>query len=268
MKQNETSRVHVPSPRGVLALLVLPSSNRFAVHAAALGRNESTHRLHYFDHDPNAPRLNKIQSHKRQRKQTQTHEYDEDLEIQALNVFGLHVTPTVHVRVPYHPSQGEFTLIYFCDMNCRHSTRFTKILANFMQAVQKDDHYENENTLPIQLICVLNDEINLSATGFRNELRNGPPNILSHLVSETACWCLGYDHINRLAMIRMLSISMVPSLIVINNETGRVITSCGMEAIEGSAVDDHGSKHLLAQWRKGNDGIPFSTKIINSCSII
>ena len=120
MKQSETSRVHVPSPRGVLALLVLPSSNRFAVHAAALGRNESTHRLHYFDHDPNAPRLNKIQSHKRQRKQTQTHEYDEDLEIQALNVFGLHVTPTVHVHVPYHPSQGEFTLIYFCDMNCLH----------------------------------------------------------------------------------------------------------------------------------------------------
>ncbi len=61
---------------------------------------------------------------------------------------------------------------------------------------------------------------------------------------------------------------MVPSLVVINNKTGRVLTSGGMEAIEASAAHADGSKHLLEQWRKGHSGVQFCAKISNFCTIL
>ena len=215
----------IPAPRGVLSLLVLPTNNRLAESARALGRHESTtHRLHFFDHEPESPRLSKIFKRKRKNKD---HSKQDDLldeevgflesshsKSEALNIFGsgsMYSNRTTNQHVSsYHPSRGEFTLLYFCELNCRNSTRFTKILADFMQAIQKDDHYDDgdAHTLtsasrPIQLICVLNDEIkDLSDIEFRNKLRNGGANIITHLMSQTSFWCLGYDHINRLATIR------------------------------------------------------------------
>ena len=64
----------------------------------------------------------------------------------------------------------------------------------------------------------------------------------------------------------MLSISRVPTLVVIENKTGKVITLNGMEAIEWSEPDKLSS--LIEDWRKGRSGVPLTARILNGCNII
>jgi len=70
---------------------------------------------------------------------------------------------------------------------------------------------------------------------------------------------------------RMLSVAVVPSLIVINNRTGRIVTSWGMEALESALDGDSGNgggcETILDEWREGRSGVPFSTKVIHGCTI-
>ena len=68
-----------------------------------------------------------------------------------------------------------------------------------------------------------------------------------------------------LIFYRMLSISEVPTLVVINNKTGKVITLKGMEAIEWS---EEGKPSLtFEKWRNGSSAVPLSATISKSCSI-
>ncbi len=61
----------------------------------------------------------------------------------------------------------------------------------------------------------------------------------------------------------MLSISRVPTLVVINNETGRIITSKGMEAIEW--CEQGKSSDVLDSWRNEKSGVPLTAYV--GCSI-
>ena len=120
----------------------------------------------------------------------------------------------------YHPCNAEFTLLFFCEMNCRNSRRFVFLLADFLKAVllhqiqnDKDNDDDNDddgdkNTI-VQLILIPNDNIT-------NMEKVSSSTILSHLQSETEYWHLGFDHKNRLAIIRY-----VLKLYVINNKHGR-----------------------------------------------
>ena len=66
----------------------------------------------------------------------------------------------------------------------------------------------------------------------------------------------------------MLSVAVVPSLIVINNKTGRIVTSWGMEAMENTL--DHeggGCEKILDEWRENRSGVALSTKLMNACTI-
>ena len=193
MNQNE---MRILSPRGVLALLVHPKHHRLPASVISNGvssiRTEATHRLNYFETDSIAPRLTR--SYKRRRKKEEEFS-TEDLESQSLTMMSS--SPNSSQRF-YHPREGEFTLFYFCEMNCNNSRRFTMILANFMQAMDKDDQNESTSTAPIQLICVPNDE-NASSLRWSTSTE---ATIFSHIASQAAFWNLGYDHINRLAVIR------------------------------------------------------------------
>lgn len=60
---------------------------------------------------------------------------------------------------------------------------------------------------------------------------------------------------------------MVPSLIVIKNQTGRIVTSWGMEAIESASDDEVGCEKILDEWREGRSGVPLTTKVMNACTI-
>ena len=143
MNQNE---MHILSPRGVLALLVHPKHHRLPASVISNGvssiRTEATRRLNYFETDSIAPRLTR--SYKRRRKKEEEFS-TEDLESQSLTMMSS--SPNSSQRF-YHPREGEFTLFYFCEMNCNNSRRFTMILANFMQAMDKDD--QNESTRDVQ----------------------------------------------------------------------------------------------------------------------
>lgn len=61
----------------------------------------------------------------------------------------------------------------------------------------------------------------------------------------------------------MLSVTMVPSIVVVNNKTGRIITSLGVDAIENALDDASGCKQLLNLWRNGKSGVPIYSKLTN-----
>jgi hypothetical protein len=208
MNTPTTTRNRVLSPRGVLALLVPPSISAAADRNSNRNNSNSAHhQLHYFNYDPCAPRLD---PNLRMRRKKRYQELDVDLEDQYCDNCGQNqMDVNGHFPLPYHPHNGEFTLVFFCEMSCRNSNRISIMLANFMQAIQKDDDYYDvqggeTGVSPIQLICVPNDEIDMSEEQNRKSLMKGKPNILSHLASQTDFWCLGYDHVNRLAMIRLV----------------------------------------------------------------
>ena len=63
--------------------------------------------------------------------------------------------------------------------------------------------------------------------------------------------------------IRMLSVSVVPTIIVLHNKTGKVITSWGMEAIESN----NDPKRIINDWRIGNSSVPFHVRLTSTCEI-
>ena len=72
---------------------------------------------------------------------------------------------------------------------------------------------------------------------------------------------------------RMLSISRVPTLVVINNKTGRVVTNLGMEEIEhccSSSCAEELEKNTLTVvecWRKGTSALPLVSQLLQSCCV-
>ena len=59
---------------------------------------------------------------------------------------------------------------------------------------------------------------------------------------------------------------VVPTLVVINNSTGKIITNCGMEAIEYN--QHHNPKLAVEAWKQGNDSIPFYARVATKCMIL
>ena len=91
--------------------------------------------------------------------------------------------------------KAEFTLLYFCDSNCRHSARFSPLLSQFVQtcstqsSVRKkdddDDEYMKDG--PFHVICLPNDPF------LREE---------EFLCKGMGFWCLSQAHGNRSMLIR------------------------------------------------------------------
>lgn len=215
----------VTTPKGPLALLVKPP-------AAPTGTiHSSAYHLHYFACNPTAPCLSRIHSSKiqhrppqqrRRRKRSRQSEGNQEQEElgQQEQVESLH-EEYYQSQTTYHPCKEAFTLLFFCEMNCRNSQRFTMVLASFLQTVQSMDNFKNGKR-PIQLICIPNDDLDLSILlhhmthdeynmdeeeqkSYSEMLwttKKGGANILTHLMSCCDFWHMGYDHTNRLAMIR------------------------------------------------------------------
>lgn len=264
--RRESKQEKVKTPRGVLSFVLHPNEQQRNVASAIHTRystipNTRTHHLQYFAMNPTAPRLTNIRRNRKRRvrnRQQKSHEefHDNDMEdVENQHDCGAGINDAM---TAYHPANGEFTLVFFCDLHCRNSQRFTLVLSKFMKTILKN----HDDITPCQLICITNDDLPDSCSSFNNgSSLNGSSldeSIITHLSSETEFWHLGHDHINRLAIIRMLAVSHVPSLIVIDNETGKVLTLWGMEAIETSRT----SKDLLDQWRRGNAGISACSRMM------
>ena len=167
----------------------------------------ATHRMTYFDYDPTGPRLSssRVTKKRKHRNQEQMHDA-EGQQLSASASASVHYTEQDEQRL-YHPRNGEFTLVFFCEMNCRNSLRVTMALAKFLHSVEKtkqdgDEYeyeYEYECKRPIQLICIPNDDIDLSKQG--SHVNATEANIITHLYSNTEFWHMGFDHVNRSAII-------------------------------------------------------------------
>jgi hypothetical protein len=202
------------NPKGPLALLVHPkncsdtNTTNLIIQARANEESTSTatHRMTYFDYDPTGPRLSssRVTKKRKHRNQEQMHDAEQGQQLSASVSASVHYTEQDEQRL-YHPRNGEFTLVFFCEMNCRNSLRVTMALAKFLHSVEKtkqdgDEYeYEYECKRPIQLICIPNDDIDLSKQG--SHVNATEANIITHLYSNTEFWHMGFDHVNRSAII-------------------------------------------------------------------
>ena len=135
------------------------------------------------------------------------------------------------------PTESEFTLFYFFSTDNLNSIRFRPVLAKFVDknrskchcvAVSNDDYNDHHN------------DVFLAGTGFR---------------------FVPWDHPHRTALVRLLAVPCVPSVVVVENSTGRRITEYGMQAIEAENDD------LFPQWRNHTSGLSYSQWMSAYCLI-
>uniref|UniRef100_A0A7S2DZ02 Uncharacterized protein n=1 Tax=Helicotheca tamesis TaxID=374047 RepID=A0A7S2DZ02_9STRA len=164
----------------------------------------------------------------------------------------------------YDPTKSEFTLFYFGESTSLHCLKVTPVLARFVNGLNhsRDEREEDSNTtvtsskgsscdkvLPCQCICIPNDS---TVSGYET------------LCSGMGFWCMDFQHCNRLGIIRLLSVSVVPTVVVVNNATGRTVTDLGLDAI----IHHDDSYTLLNAWRKGESGVNMFVRATSSCSVM
>lgn len=213
-------------------------------------------------------RLVKRSSSRRRRKPR------DDLEANTKN--GHQYTTLLPLKI-FDPHQAEFTLLFFCDFDCRNSIRFLPILANFLNnctnhTAQISNHDQVQALVKpctssslmkscCQLICVPNNEIPTELVKAHDEFMG----FFTYLASHTEFWHLGYNHASRLFIIRLLGVSMVPTLVVLDNRTGKMITNSGMQAIE---YNQHRNPEIVIEsWRQGENSVPFLARVAMECVI-
>ena len=101
------------------------------------------------------------------------------------------------------------------------------------------------------------------------------------MLHNTGFYELPFDHASRLTLLHLMNATRVPSIIVVRNNNGRIITHLGWEAIEregmdggsldlwiernafdvkkGMELNDDGTNdfesRVVEEWRKGRSGI-------------
>jgi len=279
------------SYRGILAMIMGPPKTS--------SLSSSTQSSHYgLGYHPleksTSARLIKRPSSRRRRK------HRGDVESNTTSVYV--VPPPLKL---FDPHQAEFTLLFFCDFNCRNTIRFVPILAEFLKncsdAIGQTSHRVDDDndhggnggndsvispfleqeevvvkactsslSMPYcRLICIPNNEISTedmtTDNVYHNYSNNEMMGFFSYLISQTEFWHLGYDHANRLGIIRLLAVAVVPTLIIINNNNGKIVSNRGMEAIE---YNQHCSPNIVVDaWRNGENPIPVLARITSGCEI-
>mmetsp|Transcript_9986 Transcript_9986/g.11453 ORF Transcript_9986/g.11453 Transcript_9986/m.11453 type:complete len:243 (+) Transcript_9986:57-785(+) len=152
-----------------------------------------------------------------------------------------HVTSDIHAK-------SEFTLLYFGASYCKHSRLFTPKLAKFVQTsnIKINGGSKRESTDPdievsnlhlkrVQCVCIpdaaTDDEIELFCAG-------------------TGFMYLLLEHENRNSIKTLCSISSVPTVVVVKNSTGRIITDWGNVAIE------YNEDNAIEAWSRNESGAP------------
>ena len=102
------------------------------------------------------------------------------------------------------------------------------------------------------------------------------------MLHNTGFYELPFDHASRLTLLHLMNATRVPSIIVVRNNNGRIITHLGWEAIEREGMDggsldlwiernafdvkkgmelsNNGTNdfesRVVEEWRKGRSGLP------------
>ena len=135
----------------------------------------------------------------------------------------------------FDPSKSTFTLFFLGDSCNLNAVRFRPKLVSFCQA-----HSE-----AVQTICVLN--------------RDGGDSFCD----GTGFAYIPLDHPNRMTILALLVVSCVPSVVVIENKTGRRITDLGMQAIDMN----ENAKVVLERWSRRQSGLDSMQWTMTSCHI-
>ena len=137
-----------------------------------------------------------------------------------------------------HNDPIEFTLFFFSSSQIGHCIRFRPILVDFVR----------RNRSKCRCIYIGNEEDNtifLAGTGFF-ELPLGAP--------------------QRSGIVALLSASCVPSIIVVENGSGRKVTDAGLPAIEYCHTDQ--TSNLFQAWRQRSSGLTYTQWFMNtSCTV-
>ena len=140
----------------------------------------------------------------------------------------------------YDPSKSFLTLFFLGDSNNRNAIRFRPRLVQFCQAQQDQKS--------VQTICILQQD-----------------NTNSTFCDGTGFFYMTTTHPNRTALLTLLAASCVPSVIVVDNATGRRITDLGMQAIDMNSDDT--DAHVVEQWKLGKNGLTTIQWTMTSCHI-
>lgn len=174
-------------------------------------------------------------------------------------------------------NKSGFTLFFLCDSNNRQSLNSIPIISKWCYyALNCGGRDTNGNSDGIssdsRVICIPNQpsphEINIhnstidpisqasiTATSTTGSATRG--HVLS-ILKGTGFYHLPFLHKSRLPLLHLLGATRVPSVIVVSNATGRIVTRYGWEAIEREG----GPGGLLERWidssfvanKKGDDG--------------
>ena len=164
--------------------------------------------------------------------------YDPEILAESTRHMRKHKRPTLSQPVyqNYDPTKSTFTLVFIGDSKNLNAIRFRPQLVDFCQRYSED----------VQGICVLNrdgEESFCDGTGFAY---------------------ITFDHPNRNALLALLAVQCIPSVVVIENQTGRRITDLGMQAIE---MNSNNPKLVLARWRNRESGLDSVQWSKLSCSV-
>ena len=203
-----------------------------------------------------------------------------------------------------------FTLFFFADSTNRHSLSAVPAVSSWFQHAlygstnddtggSNDNNSNNNNNInENRVICIPNNplpfEINvvhdpssdpmIHAT-IHSETETKSSQIMLHpMLIHTGFYHIQFHHPKRLPLIRLLNATRVPSIIVVNNCNGRIVTQYGWEAVEREYLGklkqgiDYGNKgwvgnrnptdevinednlnfesQVVDDWRKGKSGLP------------
>jgi len=158
-------------------------------------------------------------------------------------------------------NKNGFTLFFFCDSNNRQSLKSIPIISKWCYHALKCGAESNDGSVipsDSRVICIPNqlspDEINvhnstidsisqasINASATTGSATKG--HVLS-ILKGTGFYHLPFLHKSRLPLLHLLGATRVPSVIVVSNATGRIVTRYGWEAIEREG----GPGGLLERW--------------------
>lgn len=158
-----------------------------------------------------------------------------------------------------------FTMFFFIDYTNRQSLLAITVVAKWFQHALNRNGGEKGNSN--RIICIPNQSTETNDVS---------------ILASTGFFELPFDHSSRSVLLHLLNASRVPSIIVVQNSNGRVVTPYGWEAIEREGTDggvlnqwiernafmakkgisqskvDHDlfDSHVVSEWKNGRSGLP------------
>jgi hypothetical protein len=183
------------------------------------------------------------------------------------------ISKPLHNNTSTIPTRGSFTLFFFVDYTNRQSLGALPAVSSWFQhsfptstndgtyGFLSNDITENRvicipnHPLPFEIEfhepssdSVIQANIDTSSTTMTVTETQSSQKMLHPMLINTGFYHLPFHHPKRLALLRLLNATRVPSIIVVDNCSGRIVTQYGWEAVER----EYSGK--LKKWTDGNNG--------------